>query len=119
MLIRELKDFRKALKYHKCKFKAMETKLKKGKRGRPKKPTMRWIYQIFEGVHVLYRLTKFGTTEMVLNLNSLRIKILQRMGPIYQKIYEDGGLTCGIWVKSVYKNGGRSFFFESCHCFKA
>lgn len=59
-------------------------------KGKPtKKPTMRWIYQMFEGVHVLYRLTEFGTTEMVLNLNPLRIKILQLMGPIYEKIYED------------------------------
>jgi len=59
-------------------------------KGKPTKtPTMRWIYQIFEGVHVLYRLKDQRVTEIVLNLNILRIRVLNLMGPTYQKIYED------------------------------
>jgi len=66
-----------------------DEKLPNQKKKPTKKPTMRWIYQMFEGVHILYRLTEIGTTEIVLNLNPLRMKILQLMGPRYQKIYED------------------------------
>ncbi|MBF5059302.1 hypothetical protein NEPTK9_001577 [Candidatus Neptunochlamydia vexilliferae] len=50
---------------------------------------MRWIYQLFEGVHILYKTTDQGVAEMVLNLNAVRITILSLMGPVYQKIYED------------------------------
>ena len=59
-------------------------------KGKPTdRPTMRWIYQIFEDVHPLYRVTDQGVSEIVLNLNALRIKVLVLMGPIYQQLYED------------------------------
>ena len=54
-----------------------------------KNPTMKWIYQIFEGVHILYRQKDQEVMEIVLNLNALRTKVVTLMGPVYQKIYED------------------------------
>ena len=56
--------------------------------GKPtKKPTMRWIFQIFEGVHVLIHCAKDGIKEIVLNLNPIRRHILQILGPPFEKIY--------------------------------
>lgn len=56
--------------------------------GKPtKRPTMRWIFQIFEGVHVLYRHIGNTFEEVVLNLNSLRAKILDILGPPFKKRY--------------------------------
>lgn len=56
-------------------------------------PTMRWIYQIFEGVHILYQASDQDIgdkpIEIVLNLNPLRIKILQLLGPTYEKLYQN------------------------------
>lgn len=55
------------------------------------KPTIRWIFQIFEGVHVLFQKISGTWQELVLNLNPLRIKILEVLGPSYQKMYENSG----------------------------
>ena len=57
--------------------------------GKPtKRPTMRWIFQIFEGVHVLLIRKDERFQELVLNLTDLRIKILKILGPSFEKIYE-------------------------------
>jgi len=53
-------------------------------------PTMRWIFQIFEGVHLLIKRTQEGIHEIVLNLNQLRRHILQVLGPPFQKLYANG-----------------------------
>ena len=50
-------------------------------------PTMRWIFQIFEGVHLLIKRTQEGIHEIILNLTHLRLHILQVLGPPFQKIY--------------------------------
>ena len=56
--------------------------------GRPtKRPTMRWIFQIFEGVHVLIHHTIDGIKEIILNLHPTRRHILQILGPPFEKIY--------------------------------
>jgi len=56
--------------------------------GKPtKRPTMRWIFQIFEGVHVLIHRTVEGIKEIILNLNPTRRHILQVLGPPFEKIY--------------------------------
>ena len=57
-------------------------------------PTMRWIYQLFEGVHILYQSREEGggevkVSEIVLNLTPLRNKILRLLGTPYQKLYQD------------------------------
>jgi transposase len=51
------------------------------------KPTMRWIFQIFEGVHVLIHRTLDGPRELILNINPIRRHILQILGPPFEKIY--------------------------------
>jgi len=56
--------------------------------GKPtKRPTMRWIFQIFEGVHVLIHRTSNGTREIILNINPTRRHILQILGAAFEKIY--------------------------------
>ncbi|MDB2613564.1 IS1634 family transposase [Chlamydiales bacterium] len=52
-------------------------------------PTIRWIFQIFEGVHVLFFVTGGVSKEQVLNLSPQRKRILEVLGPPFQKIYED------------------------------
>jgi len=59
--------------------------------GKPTRtPTMRWVFQLFEGVHVLIRRTQSGPEEMVLNLNAVRTHILHILGPPFQKMYSNG-----------------------------
>jgi len=53
-------------------------------------PTMRWVFQLFEGVHVLILRTLSGLEEMVLNLNNVRSHILRILGPRFQKMYSSG-----------------------------
>ncbi len=59
-------------------------------KGKPSsKPTMRWIYQLFEGVHVLYHKIEGGVKQLILNLNEVRISILSVLGAEYEKIYSN------------------------------
>ena len=58
-------------------------------KGKPtKRPTMRWIFQVFEGVHLLIIEMKGIREEKVLNLNKDRLRILGILGPPFEKIYE-------------------------------
>ena len=50
-------------------------------------PTMRWVFQMFEGVHLLIKRTQEGIHEIILNLNRVRLHILQVLGPPFQKLY--------------------------------
>ena len=50
-------------------------------------PTMRWIFQLFEGVHLLIHSTRNKTKEIILNMNPLRYHILAILGPPFAKIY--------------------------------
>ena len=50
-------------------------------------PTMRWVFQMFEGVHLLIKRTCGSIHEIILNLNPVRLHILQVLGPPFQKIY--------------------------------
>ena len=50
-------------------------------------PTMRWIFQLFEGVHLLIQKTQEGLKETVLNMNPVRHHVLAILGPQFQKIY--------------------------------
>src|SRR5271168_2851362 len=59
--------------------------------GKPTRtPTMRWVFQLFEGVHILIRRTPSGLEEIVLNLNAVRSHILSILGPRFQKMYSSG-----------------------------
>lgn len=56
--------------------------------GKPtQRPTMRWVFQLFEGVHLLIHSTISGLKEIVLNLNQTRNQILRVLGPKFEKIY--------------------------------
>jgi transposase len=50
-------------------------------------PTLKWIFQIFEGIDVLYQKFNNPGRIMILNLDDLRVKILTLLGFHYQKIY--------------------------------
>ncbi|ROT47108.1 IS1634 family transposase [Candidatus Cardinium hertigii] len=53
-----------------------------------KKPTMKWIYKLFHGVHLLK--IKIGEQyhEIVLNMNDILKKIVQHFGPMACRIYD-------------------------------
>ena len=56
--------------------------------GKPtKRPTMRWIFQLFEGVHLLIHRLSSGVQERVLNMNQVRNQVLNVLGDKYKKIY--------------------------------
>ena len=56
--------------------------------GKPTRmPTMRWIFQLFEGVHLLIHRAQLGTEEIVLNMNPIRSHIIALLGPPFEKIY--------------------------------
>lgn len=50
-------------------------------------PTMRWIFQLFEGVHLLIRKTRKRVEELILNMNPVRSHVLAILGPQFEKIY--------------------------------
>ena len=50
-------------------------------------PTMRWVFQLFEGIHLL-KLTLAGQVDYVIDgINALRDKILRLLGQAVMKIY--------------------------------
>jgi len=56
--------------------------------GKPtKRPTMRWIFQLFEGVHLLIHRSSSGIQERVLNMNRVRYQVLSVLGGGFEKIY--------------------------------
>jgi transposase len=56
--------------------------------GKPtKRPTMRWIFQIFEGVHLLIHRLSSAVQERVLNMNLVRNQVLRVLGSAFEKIY--------------------------------
>jgi transposase len=56
--------------------------------GKPtKRPTMRWIFQLFEGVHLLIHRLSSGIQERVLNMNQVRHQVLRILGGKFEKIY--------------------------------
>lgn len=58
--------------------------------GKPTRtPTMRWIFQLFEGIHLLIHRTRSRIKEIVLNMNPLRSHVLSVLGPQFEKIYSN------------------------------
>jgi transposase len=53
-------------------------------------PTMRWIFQLFEGVYLLIRETEEKIEEIILNMNPIRSHVLAILGPSFEKIYANG-----------------------------
>lgn len=55
-----------------------------------KNPTLRWIFQIFEGVHVVHIKTESVIKKIVSGLDNLKLKILSFFSTVVQSFY---GLT--------------------------
>jgi transposase len=51
-------------------------------------PTMRWVFQYFEGVDLLLISTPAGITQLVLHLRPFHEQVLRLLGPPYQKFYK-------------------------------
>ena len=60
--------------------------------GKPtQRPTMRRIFQVFEGIDVLLIHTPHGTQRQVLNLKPIHLHILDLLGPEVRKCYIPDG----------------------------
>lgn len=54
-------------------------------------PTMRWVFELFEGIEILIIRSATGTRRVMLRLKPIHELILRLLGPIFQKIYEVPG----------------------------
>jgi transposase len=55
------------------------------------RPTMRWVFQCFEGIELLHVQTSNTSLTIVLRLESVQRLILALLGPLYEKIYHPSG----------------------------
>ena len=55
------------------------------------RPTMRWVFQCFEGIELLHVQTAATSLILVLRLQPVHRLILQLLGPLYEKIYNPSG----------------------------
>ncbi len=52
-------------------------------------PTMRWIVQLFAGIHLLIHRTRSNVKAIILNMNPIRSHVLRMLGPPFEKIYSN------------------------------
>ena len=52
------------------------------------RPTMRWVFQCFEGIELLHIHSALGTQSLVLRLQPMHRLVLALLGPPYEKIYK-------------------------------
>ena len=55
------------------------------------RPTMRWVFQCFEGIELLHVQTATTSLTIVLRLESVHRLILALLGSLYEKIYNPSG----------------------------
>ncbi len=55
------------------------------------RPTMRWVFQCFEGIELLHIQTATTSRVLVLRLQPLHRLILLLLGPFYEKFYLPSG----------------------------
>jgi transposase len=55
------------------------------------RPTMRWVFQCFEGIELLHVRTSTTSLTIVLRLEPVHHLILALLGPLYEKIYNPSG----------------------------
>ncbi len=55
------------------------------------RPTMRWVFQCFEGIELLHVQTAATSLVLVLRLQPVHRLILTLLGPLYEKIYNPSG----------------------------
>jgi transposase len=51
------------------------------------RPTMRWIFQCFEGIELLHIHSASGMQLLILRLQPMHRLVLALLGPLYEKIY--------------------------------
>lgn len=51
------------------------------------RPTMRWVFQCFEGIELLHVQTPATSFVLVLRLQPVHRLVLQLLGPLYEKLY--------------------------------
>lgn len=51
------------------------------------RPTMRWIFQCFEGIELLHIHAASGMQSLILRLQPMHRLVLALLGPLYEKIY--------------------------------
>ncbi len=61
------------------------------------RPTMRWVFQCFEGIELLHVRTPAASLVLVLRLQPVHRLILHLLGPLYEKIYYPSSRNCGMW----------------------
>lgn len=78
-----------ALAEHKLRSQLMRTGMTlPNQLGKPtQRPTMRWIFQLFEGIDVLLVPQEMGMQRSILNLKPIHHQILNLLGPEVQKCY--------------------------------
>jgi transposase len=52
------------------------------------RPTMRWVFQCFEGIELLHIRSASGTQSFVLRLQPMHRLVLALLGPPFEKIYK-------------------------------
>jgi transposase len=52
------------------------------------RPTMRWIFQCFEGIELLHIHSALSTQSLILRLQPMHRLVLALLGPPYEKIYK-------------------------------
>ena len=55
------------------------------------RPTMRWVFQCFEGIELLHVQMATTSLVLVLRLQPVHWLILTLLGPLYEKIYRPSG----------------------------
>lgn len=55
------------------------------------RPTMRWVFQCFEGIELLHVETSATPLVLVLRLQPVHRLILALLGPLYENIYHPPG----------------------------
>lgn len=51
------------------------------------RPTMRWIYQVFEGIHVVYHRTRKKLNIIITNIRTFHTQVIHLLGGEFEKIY--------------------------------
>ncbi len=55
------------------------------------RPTMRWVFQCFEGIELLHVRSVSGMQSLILRLQPMHRLVLVLLGPSYEKIYQSSG----------------------------
>ena len=55
------------------------------------RPTMRWVFQCFEGIELLHVQTPASSLVLILRLQPVHRLIVHLLGPLYEKIYHPSG----------------------------